>query len=152
MRLRRIARATGTILLGTLAGLGLAEGAARLLTRADPVAQNTWARVVLTRRHAGELHIADPVLGWRNRPLAQTTFESPEFLVHVRINEHGVRGRPLALEAAPGRRRILLVGDSFVFGWGVEEDETFAAEIERRLPDSEAVAMGVAGYGTDQEL
>jgi len=140
------------ILVGLILGLALLELGARLFTRADPVAENTWARRVLTHRHAGLLHMPDPILGWRNRPGVETDFESPEFRVHVRINDLGLRGAPVPKSPPSGRRRVLLVGDSFVFGWGVEEEQTFAAELVRLLPELETVSMGVAGYGTDQEL
>jgi hypothetical protein len=56
------------------------------------------------------------------------------------------------LERTPGKPRVLLLGDSFVFGHGVEEDETVAAQLERFLPGCEVVNLGVTGYSTDQEL
>ena len=151
-RVLRLLRSVATVLFGLLLGLGLCELGVRLFSRADPIAENTWSRVVKTEEHMGLLHAVDPVLGWRNRPGADTIFESPEFRVHIRMNELGMRGGALPRTRPAGRRRILLLGDSFVFGWGVEEGETFAAELGRRLPESEPIAMGVAGWGTDQEL
>src|SRR5215831_727211 len=150
--LLRFVRALATILLGALSGVLIAECGVRIVTRADPVAENTWLRREMTLRHAGLLHVHDAALGWRNRPGADTDFESPEFRVHVRINERGLRGPSVAATPEARKRRVLFVGDSFVFGWGVEENETFAAELARRIPDLEPVLMGVAGYGTDQEL
>jgi hypothetical protein len=153
--MRKVARALrglATVFLGVFAGFALAEVGVRLLSRADPVAQNTWARVLLTGRHAGVFHVTDPRLGWRNRAGVQTIFESPEFRVAVHINQLGMRGPAVPPRPAVGKRRVLFVGDSFVFGWGVEEDETFFAELARLRADLEPIAMGVAGYGTDQEL
>jgi lysophospholipase L1-like esterase len=48
--------------------------------------------------------------------------------------------------------RIAILGDSYVFGHGVEEDETFAALLRKRWPSAEVGNFGVIGYSTDQEL
>ena len=39
-----------------------------------------------------------------------------------------------------------------VWGWGVQQEETFVALLEKRCPQIEALNLGVSGYGTDQEL
>jgi lysophospholipase L1-like esterase len=48
------------------------------------------------------------------------------------------------------------IGDSVMFGWGVEEEETYLRLLERRLaavrPDVETVNMAVPGYNTVQEV
>ncbi len=54
--------------------------------------------------------------------------------------------------AALHRPRIAVLGDSYVFGHGVEEDETFAARMRELRPDWEVLNFGVTGYSTDQEL
>ena len=53
--------------------------------------------------------------------------------VPVRVNSAGYRGRDLALPKPAGVYRIGLLGDSMTFGWGVREEETFAARLESAL-------------------
>src|SRR5206468_11759513 len=53
-------------------------------------------------------------------------------------------GRPL-------RRRVLVLGDSFVEAVQVELPETFASLLEDEL-DVEMINAGVSGYATDNEL
>ncbi|MHC5212351.1 MAG: SGNH/GDSL hydrolase family protein [Planctomycetota bacterium] len=49
-------------------------------------------------------------------------------------------------------RRIVTVGCSYAFGLGVEENETWASQLESLRPDLEVVNLGVVGYGLDQAL
>src|SRR5581483_5343294 len=66
----------------------------------------------------------------------------------------GIRdARELPLEPRAGERRIALVGDSFTFGEGNADDETFGAALESALAGQATVLnFGVASYGTDQAL
>jgi hypothetical protein len=59
---------------------------------------------------------------------------SGEFAFRFSTNRQGLRMTyDLEIPKPPGRQRILLVGDSFTFGYGVEQDETFAAKLQERL-------------------
>jgi GDSL-like lipase/acylhydrolase family protein len=75
--------------------------------------------------------------------------------VPVTINDSGFRDRAHAKEKPPGVVRILGLGDSFMFGWGVQEDETFLKELETRLQGRidrsvETINTGVPGWGLNQ--
>jgi lysophospholipase L1-like esterase len=95
----------------------------------------------------------DRLLGWSLVPGARGRLQCPEFDVAVRINGHGFRAdREYSREPPPGTRRIVAVGDSFTLGNGVEVFEAYPAIIERRLPTTEVINLGVAGYGVDQQL
>ena len=48
--------------------------------------------------------------------------------------------------------RVLIVGDSFAFGEGVDIDRRFDAIIESEVPHVSIVNVGVMGYGTDQQM
>lgn len=62
-------------------------------------------------------------------------------------NSMGFRGPELKSE----KKRIILVGDSMVFGHGVDNDKTIDRQLEALLgPEYEVVNAGVAGYGPDQ--
>ena len=95
-----------------------------------------------------QAHVYSPVYGWRLRPSWQGQTRDGR---SVRLNRAGFRG-PAAGEGAPGRRRVLLLGDSLTFGTGVEDRETFAARLGGLAPALEPLNLGVSGYGTDQEL
>jgi GDSL-like lipase/acylhydrolase family protein len=92
----------------------------------------------------------DDFLGWRYRPGAVARHRSEEFDVEIRIDERGFRAAP-GPAAGSGGPRILALGDSVTFGWGVEGGETFCARLGPLL-GAEVANLGVSGYGTDQEL
>ena len=70
--------------------------------------------------------------------------------IEVAINSQGMRNEELGRKQ-PAETRLLLLGDSFAFGWGVEQDETFAAQLEAGLrtdmPTVRVLNGGVPGYG-----
>ncbi len=66
------------------------------------------------------------------------------------INLAGMRGR-LPGDVGEGQRRVLLVGDSSIFGWEVPDGSTLAESLEKELGNRVAVFNGgVPGYSTEQ--
>jgi hypothetical protein len=98
---------------------------------------------------------AHRVLGWVNLPLTETRVVTEGREVTVRFNAAGLRGPDRAEAAAPGTRRVLLLGDGFTEGYSVPEDHTARALLETALSGPEChlevINGGVAGYSTDQE-
>jgi hypothetical protein len=90
----------------------------------------------------------DPVLGWVRRPFDHHRGRVSRFapVVDYQADENGFRN-------APGTRRasIAFVGDSFTEAPQVEEDQTYAHLIGRRL-GTQVVNLGRSGYGPTQEL
>jgi len=74
----------------------------------------------------------------------------------LRTNNFGMRGPDTTLEKPEGVLRIAGLGDSVMFGWGVEEDETYLSIIESRLKEeginAEVLNFAVPGYNTAMEL
>jgi D-alanyl-lipoteichoic acid acyltransferase DltB (MBOAT superfamily) len=71
-------------------------------------------------------------------------------------NSFGMRDRDYALQAAPGVRRIALIGDSRAMGTGVGDEQTFENLVEDRLNARlgggiELLNFGVAGYDAFQK-
>lgn len=54
---------------------------------------------------------------------------SGDYDVTVRFNRHGIRDRRDIADA--GKEDLVVVGDSFGFGWGVEERDRFSDRLER---------------------
>jgi lysophospholipase L1-like esterase len=98
---------------------------------------------------------ADPVYGWALRAGSrQHSVHTDRGLdYHIRINDLGLRDRERAIAPAAHRRRVLFLGDSFVFGAGVEAERRCTDRLEALLgPDVEVWNAGVSGWGTDQEF
>ncbi len=96
----------------------------------------------------------DPDLGWVNRKGAVGQIKQPDDsvpLTKVEINDDGFRGKKVQLPKPKGQKRILFLGDSNTFGYGVNDSARFSDLLEQRLPGYETVNLGVFGYGTDQE-
>lgn len=104
--------------------------------------------------HRRQVVVSHPRLGWAGWPNlhhAAKTYSRGTF--HLTTDSVGRRATyPPGADAPPGSPVLLLVGDSFVQGIGVEDDETVAWKVARALPDRRVVNLGVAGYGTDQML
>ncbi len=94
----------------------------------------------------------DEQLGWAHTPGTTGVMDHPEFSITITHNSQGLRDREYPFERVAGRRRMLLLGSSFSWGFGVEQDEIYAEIVEARHPDWEIVNASVSGYGTDQEL
>ena len=99
--------------------------------------------------------VGDPRLLWKLEP--GRLFESPAG--NTQVNSVGLRSRLLPTDPKqPGERRILVTGDSSVFGWGQPDGLTYAeqleAELGRSLPGVKVsvINLGVPGYSTEQTL
>jgi lysophospholipase L1-like esterase len=93
----------------------------------------------------------DSLLGWAHQPGQEGIFETPQFQTVVRINKNGLRDRTRSYERQNDSDRILVLGDSFAWGYGVEESERFSQLLEEEM-DVEVINGGISGYSTDQEL
>lgn len=99
----------------------------------------------------GHYYKYDPVLGWKNIP----NWSSTTFGRTLTINAHGLRGSLRHYTATPNARRILILGDSFAWGYGVADSEIFTEQLETLLkPDDtqwQVINAGVSGWSPDQE-
>ncbi len=142
----------------TLAGFSVifallvGEVALRILAPEHSVPQkpkSDWA--IVPERIWTEYH---PELGWyHQRNKTAESLKEGSFKVTVHTNSRGFRGtREYAESKPPGTVRMLVLGDSFPFGFGVEDDQTFPALLEQQSPNLEVPNLGVPGYGLDQML
>ena len=71
----------------------------------------------------------------------------------MHINRDGFRDRDFPVERTKGAARIVCVGDSYTYGWGVNLEDSFPKQLERALePGTEVLNLGVFGYNADQCL
>lgn len=97
--------------------------------------------------------IYDEELGWRGVPGASMVHSGPEWRVEVKMNGKGFRSKEEEYARASGKKRIVVLGDSYALGYGVSEEAGFASQLDRILGgDVEVVNLGMSGYSTDQEL
>jgi hypothetical protein len=94
----------------------------------------------------------DPVLGWSLQPSSHGVSSRTGYPIEYRINSKGLRDDETAYEKPAGRFRIVLLGDSRTFGFGVPIHKHFSTLLERYFKDLEVINMGVGGFGVDQEL
>ncbi|MCW7071387.1 MAG: SGNH/GDSL hydrolase family protein [Methanophagales archaeon] len=96
---------------------------------------------------------SDETLGWVNKPSVNVTIATQEFQVPVKINSKGLRDREYEYKKPEGINRIVVLGDSFTWGCGVEEKKIFTEVLEDNLLEKfQVINMGVIGYSNAQEL
>ena len=98
----------------------------------------------------------DPFVAFALREGVSAVHATGNFEVAVEIDERGFRGPPSPPSGPPARYRILVLGDSFAFGWGVEYDDSFGAHLARALHSAsgkvEVLNAGVPGWSADDQL
>jgi len=93
-----------------------------------------------------------PVIGYRFIPhlKARVRHEGGGYL--VRTNNLGFRQNTDALpRATPGKKRVLVFGDSYTAGDGVSNGHRYTDLIEQELDNVEVLNFGLPGSGTDQQ-
>jgi len=142
------------------------EGGARLIIWPDrsfnfvvrgPYDDESSNRLAWARRHHGpqkfyySFFVHHPVRGWAVAPNVRNMSVFQGKILNS--NSRGFRGETEYLESPPvGKKRIVVLGDSFTFGDEVSDNETYAHYLETLLPDTEVMNLGVGGYGHDQIL
>jgi Ca2+-transporting ATPase len=88
----------------------------------------------------------DPDLGYTLKP-GKCVFSDYEFTTEYTINSLGVRDTEEALNSP----QAVVLGDSYVMGWGAAQNETFAKIIEAKTGLT-VLNAGVSSYGTAREM
>jgi hypothetical protein len=107
--------------------------------------------------------VTDPGYGVRaTQPNIRTRHYVPgDYDITITTNSAGLRGqREYTIEKPAGVYRIVLIGDSFVFGGGVNDNEVISHVLEDELnksvipggPRYQVINFGVSGFGQAEEL
>lgn len=110
-------------------------------------------------RYAKDLKMpsSNPLVSHVHRP----NTEADLYGAHVRINSEGWRDYEYDTKKGEDTYRILVLGDSITFGWGVELNNTFSKIVEKRFNQEqpsddyrsyEVINTGVGNYNTVMEL
>ena len=94
-------------------------------------------------------------VGFRPRPHAVFAYGNG---TSATTNAEGYRGPVVPQQPAPGTVRVVLLGGSNTYGWGVSDDQTIDAHMRRILPQRlpsvhfEIVNLAFDGYDSRQDL
>ncbi len=94
----------------------------------------------------------DPAIGHQHIPSSNAILMG----VDVQINSEGLRDDS-GFNGDTDTPRILMLGDSVTFGWGISQSETIPQRLERVLSDSfetsvHVINAGVGNYNTSMEV
>ena len=139
----------GLVVVSCAVTLTLLEAALHLLP--------AWSRATTRdERFAFSPYRPDGRLGFTLRPGVRVRHVDRDFSVTVAVDSLGMRGPERGTSKPAGTARILLLGDSFAFGWGVEQEEAVGARLERLLTERvgpvEVLPAAVPGWSTDQHF
>jgi lysophospholipase L1-like esterase len=102
-----------------------------------------------------ELYEPDPILYWKLKP-NQNCYTKID-RKPVRVNSLGTRGPEFAVVKPSNTIRVLSLGDSKTFGWGLTEAESYSGLLERLLQERvgakrkiEVINAGVNAYSYAQ--
>lgn len=140
-----------------LAGLVLAELVLALLFKLSVSGQHLPQPLAKALRYIYSFHCTDYIVYDRQRgrwdeqlfyTLRPGVFEhsNMEFSNKYEVNSMGWRDDEASLQ----HPELVFLGDSYTMGWGVEQDESFAAVLEKNL-GLRGLNTGTASYGTARQ-
>lgn len=92
----------------------------------------------------------------RHRPSFRYTYVRAEFSHRIAWNAHGMRGPEILQSKSPQVARVIVLGDSFVEGKQVGDDEVLTSVMAAMARDDgvplEVINLGVSGVGTAREI
>jgi lysophospholipase L1-like esterase len=139
-----VLRRVGSLLVGTLLALVAGEIVVRV------IAARTLIYNIEMVRYAKELKTPDP--RGEVSHVHRTNASAHLMGVNVALNSLGHRSPELTNPKPPDTKRVLVLGSSVTFGWGVPADAVFTSLVQKRFaterPDgSTAIEFANAGIG-----
>lgn len=102
-----------------------------------------WPRVEVTA--GSEIVKPDKFLGWSPRAFSGMMTAEKDSPFKLTISESGLRSVPDSSES--GSQTVLFMGDSVIWGWGLNDSDTLANVFAKNITDSLVVNGAVPGYG-----
>ncbi len=101
----------------------------------------------IAQRGMKQIHESSRFLGWDLIPDTSGVGSLGEY---YRINASGFRGPDAVGDKQPGKLRIMVIGDSFTFGMGVNHEDAYPTQLEkilnRKKRPSEVINCGVVAH------
>jgi hypothetical protein len=97
-------------------------------------------------------HESDDLIGIRGRRNFIGHLKNREIDVVIENDELGFRKAAHPVAASPARTNVFVLGDSFVWGWGVGQGRVVTDRLQGRLPDCRIKNYGVSATGTVQQF
>lgn len=97
-------------------------------------------------------HQADSRLGWIGTPNHTSRFKTLNFDATVETDGEGFRKNSSSVTPAQDAPEVWILGDSTVWGWGVNNDEMFTSVLQEKAGSEIRIRnFGMNAYGTLQE-
>ncbi len=127
-------------------GLILTEIGVRIFASQSGITELRW------------FYINNANLGYSIKPDYDVVYKSKWREYSIAINSKGLRSTEINYDKLESTYRIIILGDSFTFGVGVGNNDTFSSYLSRLLNTNESkhkyevINAGVSGYGTWEQL
>lgn len=144
MTLRETAQSVGAMVFGLTLGFGALEAGVRLFADTGMQYELEMWKYALEAKRVSPV----PEIGHEHVPDVDTILMG----VRVTTNDIGLRDEPVPMPKPDNTLRILMLGDSITFGWGVPQDQTVTEHLQQALaisyPDRsvEVINAGVGNY------
>jgi len=118
----------------------------RVYTKYHPIYDLEMTRYALLLKQDS----TNPLIGHLHKPNEKVRLMN----VDVSINSDGFRDKEYTIKKN-SKYRIIFLGDSITFGWGVSQNETFSNILETEINKSyptEILNFGTGNYNTEQEV
>lgn len=99
-----------------------------------------------------DIGCSDQDLGWGFKPRARGTVLTSDFETAYIINSNGIRDKEYYPRNISNRFKIVALGESNVFGQGIDYGKRFTERIEQKLNNAEIINMAIWGFGIDQSF
>ncbi|MEQ8733662.1 MAG: SGNH/GDSL hydrolase family protein [Rhodospirillaceae bacterium] len=147
-KLKSISQSIALVVVSLTVMALLFEGACRLIVDTGMHYHLEMWKYAVQLKEVAE----DPAIGHRHKAGRQAKLMG----VEVAINEDGHRDSPVS-QMNNTAAKILMLGDSITFGWGVPQDETVSARLEPMLTQRigkpvNVLNTGVGNYNTAMEV
>lgn len=112
--------------------------------------------IIFVSKSYSDIWVDDELLGWSNQKyyggLVRGILGFPTF--YLQLNKQGGRDNlDWSEDILRNKKKILILGDSVCFGFGINFQETFGELIEKKLgEDWMSLNLSVVGYSTDQQV
>src|SRR3990167_7691459 len=142
MRLPRFYQKIFLVCLAVLLAFGIVEIFLRIVDATGEKRDNV---------ESVQCKILDPILVHSFVPLSSCQVKAAEWDISYKINPHSLRDVEHSWEKPENTYRILIVGDSYTEGQGVELEEIYGRILENKLNEQsyqkvEVILTGIAGW------